>query len=197
MATMNTAEVTYGAAAATGAIWVAPKGTTLPTDATTALNTSTFTLLGFTSDAGVQIAESRSQESIRAWEARKEVVTLTTEYTESVSFTPIQCNADVAKLTWGSGNVTVGQNGALTCKHTGDTLDPVVIVVETTPAAGIVKRYCGTYQLSERGEQTMDGTQVDGRQLTFNAIADSSGVTTYEYTASTATTTTTTTTTGE
>ena len=195
MATMNPAEVTYGAAAATGAIWVAPKGTTLPTDASTALG-GAFTLLGFTSDAGVQISESRSQESIRAWEARKEVVTLTTEYTESVSFTPIQCNADVCKLTWGNSNVVVGTGGALTCKHTGDTLDPVCIVVETTPAAGIVKRYCGTYQLSERGEQTLDGTQVDGRQLTFNAIADSAGVTTYEYTAMTVTTTTTTTTTG-
>ena len=196
MATMNTAEVTYGAAAATGAIWVAPKGTSLPTDASTSLSGS-FVLLGFTSDAGVQISESRSQESIRAWEARKEVVTLTTEYTESVSFTPIQCNADVAKLTWGNGNVSVDAGtGALTCKHTGDTLDPVVIVVETTPATGIIKRYCGTYQLSERGEQTLDGTQVDGRQLTFKALADETGVTTYEYTAMTATTTTTTTTTG-
>lgn len=182
MATMNPAEVTVGAAAATGAIWVAPKGTALPEDATTALP-STFVLLGFTSDAGVQISESRSQESIRAWEARKVVVNLTTEYTENVSFTPIQCNEDTAKLTWGNDNVVVGQHGELTCKHTGDTLEPVVVVVETTPAAGIVKRYCGTYQLSERGEQTLDGTQVDGRQLTFEAIADENGVTTYEHTA--------------
>ena len=183
MATMNAAEVTVGSAAATGAIWVAPKGTTLPADATTALP-STFTLLGFTSDAGVQISESKSSESVRAWEARTEVYTVTTEYTENVSFTPIQCNEDVAKLTWGADHVTVdSQTGAITKEHTGDTLDPVVIVVETVPRTGIVNRYCGTYQLSERGEQTLDGTQVDGRQLTFNAIADEHGVTTYEHTA--------------
>ena len=188
MATMNPAEVTYGAAAATGAIWVAPKGTTLPTDASTALG-GAFTLLGFTSDAGVQISESRSQESIRAWEARKEVVTLTTEYTESVSFTPIQCNADVAKLTWGDGKVTVGTGGALTVKHHGETLDPVCIAIETTPRTGIVKRYAGTFQLYERGEQVMDGTQVDGRQLTFHALADTNGVTMFEYTAFTTGTT--------
>ena len=29
----------------------------------------------------------------------------------------------------------------------------------------------------------MDGTQVDGRELTFNSIADANGVTTYEYVA--------------
>ena len=45
MATMNAAEVGVGSAKATGAIWIAPQGTALPTDATTALG-STFKLLG-------------------------------------------------------------------------------------------------------------------------------------------------------
>ena len=184
MATMNTAEVTYGAASVTGAIYVAPKGTTLPTDATTALG-STFVLLGFTSDAGVQISESSSTQTIRAWEGRIEVKNIRTEYTESVSFTPIQCNADVAKLTWGDDNVAVGTGGIITAKHNGATLEPVVLAIETVPAVGMVRRYVGTYQLTERGEVTLDGTQVDGRQLTFNAIADANGVTTYEYTATT------------
>ena len=183
MATMNAQQVTVGAALATGAIWVAPQGTTLPTDATTAKGAG-FTLLGFTSDAGVQISESSSNNAIRAWEARTEVYNVKTEYTESIAFMPIQCNGDVAALTWGDGRVTVDERtGAIACQHSGDTLEPVCIIIETTPREGIVKRYCGTFQLTERGEQTMDGTQVDGRQLTFNAIADSNGVTMYEYTA--------------
>jgi len=182
MATMNAAEVTVGSAAATGAIFIAPKGTTLPTDATTAL-ASAFKLLGFTSDAGVQISESSSTEAIRAWEGRTEVYNVRTEYTESVSFTPIQCNADVAKLTWGDDKVVTGSDGALTIKHHGGTLEPVVIAIETTPRENIVRRYVGTFQLAERGEVTLDGTQVDGRQLSFNAIADENGVTMYEYSA--------------
>lgn len=182
MATMNAAQVTVGSAAATGAIFIAPKGTTLPTDASTAL-ANTFVLLGFTSDAGVQISESSSTEAIRAWEGRTEVYNVRTEYTESVSFTPIQCNADVAALTWGDDKVIVGTSGALTIKHHGGTLEPVVIAIETTPREGIVRRYTGTFQLTERGEVTLDGTQVDGRQLTFNALADSNGVTMYEYVA--------------
>ena len=182
MATMDATKVTVGSAKATGAIWVAPSGTTLPTDATTAL-AGTFALLGFTSDAGVTISEDSSKETINAWEGRTEVYNVVTEYTEAVSFTPIQCNSDVAKLTWGNSAVTVGTGGALTVKHHGEPIDPVVIVIETTPRTGIVKRYTGTFQLYERGEQVMDGTQVDGRQLTFHAVADSNGVTMFEYTA--------------
>ena len=182
MATMNAAQVTVGAAAATGAIFVAPKGTTLPTDATTAL-ANTFVLLGFTSDAGVQISEDSTTDAIHAWEGRTTVYNVRTEYTESISFTPIQCNADVAKLTWGDDMVVVGSNGAITAKHHGRTLEPVVIAIETTPREGIVRRYCGTFQLTERGEVTLDGTQVDGRQLSFTANADANGVTLYEYTA--------------
>jgi len=184
MATMNAAQVTVGAAAATGAIFVAPKGTTLPTDATTALG-NTFVLLGFTSDEGVQISEDGNTETIHAWEGRVAVYNVRTEYTESVSFTPIQCNADVAKLTWGDDKVVVGSSGALTVKHHGGTLEPVVIAIETTPREDIVRRYVGTFQLSERGEITLDGTQVDGRQLTFDAIPDANGVTMYEYSATT------------
>ena len=184
MATMNAAQVTVGAAAATGAIFVAPKGTTLPTDATTALG-NTFVLLGFTSDEGVQISEDGNTETIHAWEGRVAVYNVRTEYTESVSFTPIQCNADVAKLTWGDDKVVVGANGALAIKHHGGTLEPVVIAIETTPREDIVRRYVGTFQLSERGEITLDGTQVDGRQLTFDAIPDANGVTMYEYSATT------------
>ena len=183
MATMDASQVTVGAASSTGAIFVAPEGTALPTDATTALP-NTFKLLGFTSDEGVTISESSDSESILAWEGRVEVCNVRTEYTESISFTPIQCNADVAKLTWGDDAVTVdGTSGAIRAKHHGKVLDPVVIVIETNPREGIVKRYSSTFQLVERGDVTMDGTQVDGRQLTFNAIADASGYTMYEDTA--------------
>ena len=187
MATMNAEQVTVGSAAATGAIFVAPTTTALPTDATTAL--SGYTLLGFTSDAGVQITESGSTQSIYAWEGRTKVYETRTEYTESISFTPIQCNSDVAALIWGSDMVTVDASGNITAKHHGKTMEPVHIVIETVPRTGIVKRFCQKAQLTERGEQTMNGTQIDGRQLTFSNLADEYGVTCYEYTAYTTGTT--------
>ena len=179
MATMNAAEVGAGSAKVTGAIWVAPKGTTLPTDATTAL-AGTYTLLGFTSDAGVTISENDSSQDLIAWEGRTKVYNVKTEYYETVSFTPIQTNADVFKLTYGSSNVTTSGT-AITIKHKADTLEPVVIVIETSPRTGIVKRYCGTFQLTSRGDATLDGTQFDMRELTFSSIPDSNGVHMFEY----------------
>lgn len=181
MATMDASEVGIGSALVTGAIWVAPKGTTLPTDATTSLS-GTWKLLGFTSDAGVTISENRSTNAIKAWEGLTEVYNVVSEYTESISFMPIQINSDVAKLTWGDDNVTATST-TIAAKHTSATLEPVCIVIETVPRDNIVKRYTGTFQLISRGDATLDGTQVDGRQLSFNAIADSNGVTMYEYTA--------------
>lgn len=180
MANMDASQVTVGSSKATGAIWVAPKGTTLPTNATAALP-STWKLLGFTSDAGVKISESASNQTIRAWEDRTEVVTIRSEFAESVTFMPIQTNGDVATLLWGAENVTVS-SGNIVAKHHSKTLAPVCIVIETTPREGIVKRYCFTGQLTDRGEQTMDGTQVDGRALTFKCVPDSTGTTMYEYT---------------
>lgn len=183
MATMDASQVTIGSAKSTGAIWVAPKGTSLPTDASTALSAS-WSLLGFTSDAGVNISESTSSDKISAWEGRTVVYNVQTEYTENISFTPIQCNADVAKLIWGDDWVEVdGETGAIHVKHHGGELEPVEIVIETSPCIGIVKRFAGEAQLTERGEQTMNGTQVDGRQLTFSMMADTNGVTLNEYTA--------------
>lgn len=186
MATMNTAEVGVGSAKVTGAIWVAPEGTALPTDATTAL-TGTYKLLGFTSDAGVTISENDDSQDIIAWEGRAKVYNVKTEYYETVAFTPIQTNADVAKLTWGDSNVTVS-GSTIYAKHTAETLDPVVIVIETSPREGIVKRYCGTFQLTSRGDATLDGTQSDMRQLTFNSLPDSGGVHMHEYMSVTGTT---------
>ena len=186
MATMNTAEVGVGSAKVTGAIWVAPQGTTLPTDATTAL-AGTYKLLGFTSDAGVTISENDDSQDIIAWEGRAKVYNVKTEYYETVAFTPIQTNADVAKLTWGDSNVTVSGSN-IYAKHTAETLDPVVIVIETSPREGIVKRYCGTFQLTSRGDATLDGTQSDMRQLTFNSLPDSGGVHMHEYVSVTGTT---------
>lgn len=186
MATMDATKVGVGAAKATGAIWIAPQGTALPANATAQLGAA-FQLLGFTSDAGVQISESSSTDAIRAWEDHQEVYNVQTEYTESIAFMPIQCNSDVAELTWGSDWVEVDdQTGAIHAKHHAGTLEPVVVVIETTPRAKIIKRYCGTFQLTERGEITLDGSSVDGRTLTFNSIADADGVTMHEHTAFTA-----------
>ncbi len=182
MATPNADRVAVGSALVTGAIFVAPTSVPLPTDATTALAAG-YNCIGFTSDEGIVITENSSSNSLRVWEGLAEVRTTRTEYTEQTSFTPVECNQEVAELTWGEDHVTVDSNsGALAISHHGGTLEPVHTVIETVPYKGAVARYCAKSQLTERGDTTLNGQDYSGRQLTFNNLAVN-GVTMYEYIA--------------
>lgn len=181
MATPDNTKIQVGSALVTGAIFVAPTTTALPTDGTTALDAA-YKCLGFTSDAGITISESSTNNSLRVWEGLKEVRNVTVEYTEQIRFTPVECNAEVAKLLWGEDMVVVdGTTGNLTIKHHGQTLDPVHIVIETVPFSGAVARYCAKVQLTERGDMTGNGRDFAGREATMNCLADGNGVTMYEY----------------
>lgn len=192
MATPNTAKVAVGSANVTGAIFVAPTTVSLPTDGTSTLSSS-YKCLGFTSDDGLTITENSSTTSLRVWEGNAEARTLRNEYTEQIRFTPVECNEDVAKVTWGNDKVTVGAGGNLTVKHHGGTMEPVHVVIETVPFDGAVARYCAKAQLTERGDSTLNNSDFSGRELTFNCLAGTDGVTMTEHIAFTGGTTTTTT----
>ena len=184
MATPDASRIAVGASLVTGAIFVAPTTTPLPDDGTSEL--SGYECLGFTSDDGIVISESSSNNSLRVWEGRTEVRNTRTEYTETISFTPVECNAEVAKLLWGSGHVTVdGETGSLKIEHHGQTMDPIHIVIETVPFEGAVARYCSKAQLTERGDMTGNGQDYSGRQATMNCLAVD-GVTMTEYVVFTA-----------
>ncbi|MFR5828912.1 MAG: hypothetical protein ACLUE1_07550 [Adlercreutzia equolifaciens] len=117
----------------TGAIFVAPATTPLPTDATTALPAE-YKCLGFTSDDGIVITEDGSTKQLRVWEGNTVARTQKTEYNEQIKFTPVECSEDVAKFTWGDDKVSVDTSGNLTIKHHGQTMMPVHTVIEAVPS---------------------------------------------------------------
>lgn len=177
----DASNVGVGKPKVTGAVSVAPSGSKLPTDASAALDAA-FKALGYCNEDGITVSEERDTEDIAAW-GGDTVYTSQTAYKESVAFTPIECNKHVVKLMYGDQNVTV-EEGKMVVKHTGADLPEVRIVIETVPNSKTVARYViPRAKLTEKGDLTLNDSDPIGRELTFTALPDESGVTMYEYLA--------------
>lgn len=109
----------------TGQLFVAPLGSTPPTDTTTALDAA-FVDLGYLTEDGVSLAVDTNREDFRAWQTTSPVRSVVTEQTLTSTFTLLQRNADNLKLAFGGGTVALSGAG------------PDVIF--TPPPAGVDER---------------------------------------------------------
>lgn len=177
----DASNVGVGKPKVTGAISIAAVGTELPTDATASLNEA-FKGIGYCNEDGVVISEERDSEDIPAW-GGDVVFTSQTSYKESISFTPIEINAEVAKMQYGDDNVKV-EAGKMAIKHTGAVLPEKSLVVETVPNSKTVARYVVPRgKLTEKGDISLNDSDPMGRESVFTCLPDDTGVTMYEYLA--------------
>lgn len=162
-----------------GAVFVAPIGSTLPTDASTPLDAA-FKCLGYISEDGVVVTEERDSETITAW-GGDTVATVQTSYTETFAFTPIEVNPVVAAAEYGDDNVEV-TSGKMTITHNSAELPEKALVIETVPNSKTVDRFVvPRAKLTEKGDLTMTDSEPMGRECTYTALPDDSGNTAYEY----------------
>jgi hypothetical protein len=96
--------------AATGAIWYAPTGTTLPTDSTTALNAA-FINVGFVKD-GVEVAQDMKTKEVSAWQNLDNVRLIVTQVSRSAKFSAIESSKTAVQMAWGNSTVTVATTPA-------------------------------------------------------------------------------------
>ena len=102
---VNAAYVTAGKPKVGGAIWRAPVGTPIPSDAKTALNAA-FKSLGYISDDGVKNENKLDTDDVKAWGGNT-VASLLKEKTDKFEVTLIEAlNVEVLKTAFGSKNVT-------------------------------------------------------------------------------------------
>ena len=178
------ANVSAGKPKTGGAIYRAPAGTTLPTDATTAL-AAAFKELGFVSEDGVTNNNSPDTDNIKAWGGQT-VLVVKNEQVDEFTFTLIEAlNAEVLTTVYGSTNVTV-TGSTIAVKATADTLPAAVFVIDMA-LNGYAKRIViPSGSLSEVGEITYKDDEPIGYEITVAALPDSTGVNHYEYLAPTA-----------
>ena len=179
---MTTASnVTAGKPKIGGAIHVAPVGTALPTDASTALNAA-FKSLGYVSEDGVTNSNSPSSENIKAW-GGDIVLNLMTEKLDTYAYTLIEAlNVDVLKFVYGDDNVTGTLATGIVIKANSVVPDPKSIVIDMIMTGGALKRVVlPNAYITEVDDIVYKDDVAVGYATTVLCVPDDSGNTHYEY----------------
>lgn len=173
--------VSVGKPAVAGAVFVADVGTTLPTDAVTALDNA-FTPLGYVSEDGLTNSMSIDSDEVKAW-GGDTVLTLQTGFSDTFGLTLIESlNPDVLKTVFGASNVSGSLSAGLAVNVNSQEPPAKSWVIEMLLRGGIVKRIViPSASVTERGEITYKDDEAIGYELTLTAVSDSAGNSHYEY----------------
>ena len=180
----NVDNVSTGKPKITGAVYRAPLGTTLPTDATTALS-GAFVDMGYISDDGVTNSNNPSTTKVKAWGGQI-VLIVTTEKPDTFKLKFIESlNSNVLETVYGVNNVTVDAvNGTYAVKANTAALEDYVYVIDEVLKGGAKKRIViPTGELSALGDVVYKDDQAIGYDVTLDALPNASGDTHYEYIA--------------
>lgn len=164
-----------------GAIASAPLGTTLPTDATSALPAA-FKSLGYISEDGLVNTNTPDSDTIKAW-GGDTVASVQTEKEDTFQYTLIEAtNIDVLKEVYGSGNVSGDLETGITIQANAKDLEEHVLAVDVVLKGGILKRIViPNGKVSELGDINYTDEDAIGYETTLTAVPDSAGNTHYEY----------------
>jgi hypothetical protein len=181
MANNNVQNVTAGKPKIGGAIYRAPIGTTLPTDASTALDAA-FVNMGFVSEDGVTNSNSPESDELKAW-GGDTVLNLQTAKPDTFKYTLIEAlNVEVLKYVYGDDNVSGTLATGITIAANSKDQEEQIIVIEMALNGGVLKRIViPDGKVSEVGDITYQDGGAVGYETTLTALPDTSGNTHYEY----------------
>lgn len=183
------ANVSAASPISTGGVLVAPKGTALPTDETTALNAA-FKALGYIGEGGIEPAgEGASYNDIKAWGGDTVTSVLETKSITKYSFTLLEVfGEEVAKLVFGTGNVSVTAATALAgtklaILDKGDEIPRNAYVFEMAYGAKKM-RYCfPDAQAAITAEGPLVHNNITNYTVEITAYPNAAGVRSYRYLA--------------
>ena len=171
---MDASNVSFGKSKATGAVWIAPAGTAVPTDGTTALSGS-YINMGYISEDGYTFNMETDTSEVKEWNGRT-VLTDQSSYTETHTVNFLETNINTLKVIYGAGNVTQNAN-IITVKSTGAALEEHVVVIELALTGGRIKRIViPKAKIADRsGEITYSATEAIKYPAKFSASPDTNG----------------------
>lgn len=168
---------------AAGSIYRAAKGTTLPTSADSALDSSLFTCLGYISEDGITNSNTRESEALKAW-GGDTVLTIQTDYTDTFNFKLIEVlNSDVLGTVYGENKVSgTSLATGISVEVSGQEPTAYVWVIDMIMNDDTLNRIViPDGKISEMGDTVYSTSELVAFDVTVTAIPDSSGNTHYEY----------------
>ena len=178
----DTSYVSTGQPKVAGAVYRAPKGTTLPTDASSSLS-GAFLDMGYISEDGVTNSNSPDTENIKAWGGQT-VLVVVNEKNDSFQLTFLESlNPNVLESVYGANNVTLDAiNGTISIVANAEQLEEAVYVIDMVMKGGALRRIViPAGQLSELGDIVYKDDEAVGYDVTLQCLPDSSGNNHYEY----------------
>lgn len=162
----------------TGGAYVAPDGTTLPTDASSALD-GAFVEVGYLSEDGIAQSINEDITDLRAWQNGDVVRKIQTSHDVTYSFTMIE-TSDVT-LEQFYGNYTAG---AVEINATQLPRQPWVLSV--VDGDDLVRIVIPDGQITERGDLVYQNGDAVGYPVTITAFPDDTDNKAYLYVSGTA-----------
>lgn len=165
-----------------GAVYRAPLGTTLPSDASTAL-ANTFIAVGYNTEDGVARAVKLDTEVVKAW-GGDTVLVLENGKTETFKFSMLDAHSvEALKIYFGDDNVTGSALATgISVKSNNKEKGGNIFVIDMIESGNTLHRIVIPNGVVTELE---DITYVDNAAIaygvTITAIADSSGNTAYDY----------------
>lgn len=172
MTANNTANVSFGKGVAGGYMWVAPSGTTLPTDYSTPMSevaSNAYQNVGYLGEDGIVISDSFDQTTASDMNGDA-VATAPGAVEKSFTVTPIEVNKTAIGLVFGDSNVT-DATGKLTAHDKGPTTQTKVAVfdllLKDDRPLRLVAPLCN---LGELGDLTINFSELVGREVTMSVL---------------------------
>lgn len=169
--TNQTGNVSVGKGAAGAYAWIAPYGTELPTDNTTALATG-YKVLGFIDENGVTFSDATSPTDYNDMSGDS-IATTPGAVTKTAAFVPVELKKTTLDLIYGAANVE-DESGVIeyTDKGPDQTLWTMVFdfVLGGSRKWRVVVPQC---RLKEMADLTINYQTLVGRQNTMAVLYDS------------------------
>lgn len=161
--------------AGTGQVYVAPVGTTLPTDWDSALD-SAFVGLGYTTEDGVSINVTPEIADMMAWQSRQPVRRESVNQAITTTFSLMQWNEETVPLAFGGGAITATANGYKYEFPTGDdALDERAMVVDVVDGDRTMRFVWARGNVTEGVEAQFVRTTPAVLPITFSVLEPTEG----------------------